>query len=316
MTMPDDYPNLASSTVQRRHAGLWPRLGRILCRRGAALPRDIQAALAEQARAGGRVGDMLVERAGVARAAVEDALSDQRRIIDWLDRVLCHVPRLGDVMLESGQIDPERLKRALAIHQDTGRRLGEVLIEQGFVSRRDLVFALVRQQRLRAVTVASFVGMAVLSENELASASTSNPDSSSQSVMVSLTVPRRADLVMPETFGSSFDLMGEVARNLVPTAALIAPFEGPARVSAEGSGPGGRFILTGRNGDKVPFTLHLVDPITGDTLYLGDGEGGVHKALTPPLPAIMAIRFRDSDLDAGRGRACSGLLRITVNPNA
>jgi type IV pilus assembly protein PilB len=52
---------------------------------------------------------------------------------------------LGEILVESNQVLPEQLELALAKQRETGRRLGQVLLEMGFVSYETLTHALTEQ---------------------------------------------------------------------------------------------------------------------------------------------------------------------------
>lgn len=43
--------------------------------------------------------------------------------------------RLGDIFVERGLILDEQLQEALAVQRDTGGKLGEILVELGFITR-------------------------------------------------------------------------------------------------------------------------------------------------------------------------------------
>ncbi len=43
--------------------------------------------------------------------------------------------RLGDIFVERGMIDQAQLDEALAVQRETGAKLGEVLVELGFITR-------------------------------------------------------------------------------------------------------------------------------------------------------------------------------------
>jgi len=43
--------------------------------------------------------------------------------------------RLGDIFVERGMIDQAQLDEALAVQRETGAKLGEVLVDLGFVTR-------------------------------------------------------------------------------------------------------------------------------------------------------------------------------------
>ncbi|HRP08095.1 MAG TPA: type IV-A pilus assembly ATPase PilB [Gemmatimonadales bacterium] len=67
-----------------------------------------------------------------------------------------HAERLGDILLEEGLITREQLKAAIAEQQSTHQRLGFVLVKQGAVGELDLTKVLARQYRMPAVDLSRF----------------------------------------------------------------------------------------------------------------------------------------------------------------
>jgi chromosome segregation ATPase len=53
--------------------------------------------------------------------------------------------RIGDVLLAKGLVDEEQLARALEHQRRTGRRVGEILVEDGAITWFDLSMALAEQ---------------------------------------------------------------------------------------------------------------------------------------------------------------------------
>jgi type IV pilus assembly protein PilB len=60
-------------------------------------------------------------------------------------------PHLGAVLLQSKLLRPEQLDRALEIQRGTGKRLGEILIELGFLYEQDISRALANQSGLKYI---------------------------------------------------------------------------------------------------------------------------------------------------------------------
>jgi len=65
--------------------------------------------------------------------------------------------RLGDVLVETRVIIPDQLEIALAHHRETDRRLGEVLMQLGFITERQLKQALCIQLRIIFVDLDDWV---------------------------------------------------------------------------------------------------------------------------------------------------------------
>ena len=62
-------------------------------------------------------------------------------------------PHLGAVLLKSKLLTPERLDEALEQQRGTGKRLGEVLIERGWLFPQDLARALANQHGVDYVNI-------------------------------------------------------------------------------------------------------------------------------------------------------------------
>jgi len=67
------------------------------------------------------------------------------------------VPRepLGEILIREGSITRDQLQRALVRQREIGKRLGEALMELGYVSEEDVVKALARQFALPHLSIAS-----------------------------------------------------------------------------------------------------------------------------------------------------------------
>ncbi len=59
--------------------------------------------------------------------------------------------RLGDVLIASGKIIPEQLEAGLVAQKGSGKKLGEILIEKGFISEDDIAKALSDQLHIEMV---------------------------------------------------------------------------------------------------------------------------------------------------------------------
>ena len=56
--------------------------------------------------------------------------------------------RLGEILMERGQLNAEDLERALEMQRERGDKLGRILVDLGFVAHRDVVAALASQLNL------------------------------------------------------------------------------------------------------------------------------------------------------------------------
>jgi predicted transglutaminase-like cysteine proteinase len=72
--------------------------------------------------------------------------------------------RLGDLLVLEGKIHPDQLRGALLLAQAGKRRIGQVLIDQGLIRRRDLWATLGKQWGVRTLTwgVAAFMSIGTI----------------------------------------------------------------------------------------------------------------------------------------------------------
>jgi len=72
--------------------------------------------------------------------------------------------RLGEILIERGKLDAATLERALRLQQDSGEKLGALLVTLGVVAQRDVAEALAVQLALPLVDVASYPEFPILEE--------------------------------------------------------------------------------------------------------------------------------------------------------
>src|SRR5260370_3934379 len=61
--------------------------------------------------------------------------------------------RLGEMLLERGQIGQEDLDRALELQKERGDKLGKILVDLGFIAMRDVLSALSDQLQIPLVSI-------------------------------------------------------------------------------------------------------------------------------------------------------------------
>ncbi|MEP6997216.1 MAG: type II secretion system ATPase GspE [Betaproteobacteria bacterium] len=72
--------------------------------------------------------------------------------------------RLGEILIERGKLDAAGLDRALRLQQDSGEKLGVLLVTLGVVAQRDVSEALADQLGLPLVEAASYPELPILEE--------------------------------------------------------------------------------------------------------------------------------------------------------
>jgi type IV pilus assembly protein PilB len=65
--------------------------------------------------------------------------------------------RLGDLLVETGLMTRDKLKEALQVQQGTVKRLGQVLVGMGFVTEEEIAFALAMQLKIPFIDLADYL---------------------------------------------------------------------------------------------------------------------------------------------------------------
>ena len=122
-----------------------PRFGDILLRLGLVTERQLEEALGRQSLTGQRVGEALVSLGYVSRLQLQGALSEALGLDSSpaMDR-----PPLGELLVGLKHITPEQLETALLRQRQGGRKLGQLLVEQGACTYRQLYEGLGLQNRM------------------------------------------------------------------------------------------------------------------------------------------------------------------------
>lgn len=121
------------------------RFGDFLISLGLVTDGQVQEALALQPLTGSRVGEALLSLGYLTRAQLQRALS---AAVQRGDTVVLDRPPLGEILLGLRYVEAGHIELALAAQQRTGKRLGELLVDQGSLSHRQLYEALGLQQRM------------------------------------------------------------------------------------------------------------------------------------------------------------------------
>ena len=142
----------------------WRPLGRLLVESGLVGSAELEAALAEQQRSGHRLGEILVARGVISGPDLTRVLAEQAGIdvtiapIEKLrpSAVDENEPKpwrpLGRLLVERAALSEEQLADALHEQLTSDRRLGEILVERGYVTTFDLVAAVIDQHGLERTT--------------------------------------------------------------------------------------------------------------------------------------------------------------------
>ena len=123
------------------------RFGDVLVSMGFVTRSQVQEALALQHLTGHRVGEALLSLGYITRAQLQRGLS---QALAAGNRVALDRPPLGEILVGLKYLEEPLLTSALEKQREDGRRLGEVLVEEGLVTHQQIYEALGLQQRMAA----------------------------------------------------------------------------------------------------------------------------------------------------------------------
>ena len=301
--------------VEKGNAAV-PRLGEVLRHRGLLSAEDLARALDFQHVVSDPLGEIFVAHHGLHDQALHAALHDQGQVREKVHEAISSVPRLGELLVSQGTVAPDRLGEALAIQATTREHLGAILVRMGWIAVCDLVEALAHQHRLRNAAIAALLGVGLIVQPAALAFAGDMATSSSESVQVSVTISKRLTVDVPAgaTSASAEAIAVGHASGSVPLI-QVAPFQGSARVTVEGSGQGGALVATTADGQQVPYHVLLHDPASGRTVELG-GAGAQSFDFTSlqNVPSHIEIAFDGLPAGADAAVEAGGILLVTVSP--
>ncbi len=121
-----------------------PLFGDILIQLGLVSRSQVEEALALQRSTGQRVGEALISLRYVTRTQLEEALASAMGLQQMGPS---RNPRLGELLVGLKHITQDQLERARQMQEETGRKLGQVLVELGLCTYRQVYEGLALQKR-------------------------------------------------------------------------------------------------------------------------------------------------------------------------
>ncbi|MEK3750879.1 glycosyltransferase family 2 protein [Paenibacillus sp. FSL E2-8871] len=118
------------------------RIGDALLREGLITNEQLQEAIDYQTRFGGRLGDIIMKLEGVDREAIQ-----------LFTQQLPSKGRLGEMLVNTGQITQEQLDQALLFQQKSGGILGDILLSFRFIEPDQLYRAIATQNNMGRIGV-------------------------------------------------------------------------------------------------------------------------------------------------------------------
>lgn len=150
-------------------AGVRQMLGALLLQAGQISEEQLELAIAEQKKNGGLLGEIFV-RLGFLTERQLAALLDFQKGQEGVRQVASPL-RLGDILVSAGYITRKQLDCALGKQSVSRKKLGEVLLEEGFVQPQQIRHGINLQQKLLTSILVGILALAAIPDAEAASRS-------------------------------------------------------------------------------------------------------------------------------------------------
>ncbi|MRR53678.1 MAG: hypothetical protein EG822_04080 [Deltaproteobacteria bacterium] len=152
-------------------AGVRQMLGALLLQAGQINEAQLEQAIAEQKKCGGKLGEIFV-RLGFLTERQLAALLDFQKGQEDVQSTSSPL-RLGDILVSAGHITWEQLDCALGKQSISRKKLGEVLLEEGFVQPQQIRHGISLQQKLLTSILVGILALASVPDAEAATRSAS-----------------------------------------------------------------------------------------------------------------------------------------------
>ena len=141
-------------------AGVRQMLGSLLLQAGHITEAELGQALDEQKRTGGRLGEIFIRRGMLTKQQLN-------RLLDFQINQQSPQPapgplRLGEILISTGHITREQLDAALLKQAISRKKLGEVLVEEGFVQPHQIKHGIRLQQMLMTSVLVAVMSLGSL----------------------------------------------------------------------------------------------------------------------------------------------------------
>ncbi len=165
-------------------AGARQPLGELLLRAKRITQVQFELAFSEHKRTGEKLGEVLVRLGYITPKELDAVLRFQKYQADPAHSSINF--RLGEILLYTKKITNEQLEEALERQKLSGKKLGDVLVEAGYVKPHHVDWGLKLQDKLLTAALAAVLTLASLSDAKASQNWTKTPGGAAISVTASV----------------------------------------------------------------------------------------------------------------------------------
>lgn len=275
----------SAGSALRAAAGRRQLLGELLLAAKRITPEQLGEALAEQGRTGERIGEILVRRGALSREELAAVLAFQEHQGKGSEAPSPF--RLGEILVATGQITRRQLDFALSRQGKTGGKLGELLVESGYVAPHQVSRGLAIQRKLVTAALVAVLSMASAQGAGAQEAAGIRPSGgrTSASIEVSASILPRTTLTIRSQPRLLVVTREDIRRGYVEVPAA-------SRIEVRSNDPRGYLLVfENRAGPEAPFREVIVRGLERE-VQIGRGGGWVPRAdARGPVSVELSYRF-------------------------
>jgi len=267
----------------RSAAGVRQYLGELLLKARKVTTAQLEEALSEQRRTGEKLGEILVRRGALTKGQLDAVLRFQK--CQGGEAPSSVRFRLGEILVATGRITREQLEAVLARQKLTKKNIGDLLVESGAVEPHHLARGLRLQEMLVTAALVAVLSMAEVAGAQEVQRVSDPPAEGSARIRVTATVPARATLRVLHQVGTLVVTPEDVARGYVDAPSAT-------RIEVRNNSRGGcLLVFEGTAGPDAPFVRISVRGFERD-VEIGPGGGFVPHSYAPgPVTSELSYRF-------------------------
>lgn len=241
-------------------AGVRQVLGELLVKAHHITRQQLNQALREQKKTGAKLGEILVTQGLLSEDGLKAILTFQKNQESPVRA--SNNFRLGEILIASSHITHDQLADALLKQRLSHKKIGIILIEEGYATKRKIAKGLKLQSMLVTAAVTAILSLASAPQHDLAYA-----DSASGQVQVSARVMARSQMKVLHQVSQVKITQTDIKRGYIDV------------------GSASRFEIHSNNPQGYVLTFHrLSNPFkavyakgSGTDIYLDGGEGFVQR---------------------------------------
>jgi hypothetical protein len=259
-------------------SGVRHPLGHLLLEFGLITPEQLEQALEVQQQTGEQIGGVLVRLGMLDVSALDVALQSQLQKQKLNQSIPTPVAiRIGDILVAGGHISREQLYESIEHQKNSNQKLGEILVEKGYVQQHHVEHGIRLQQMLVAAALSAVVSISSVDKAEAGPSG----NVSSATVHVSATVKPIAKVTVlyqqPQL---------EITSKHVAQGYLEIPHA--SRIEVRSNSPSGYLLSIENQGG--PFRDVFVSGLGGE-VQLNGGTGWILMAYTR-MSKTLEVSYR------------------------